>query len=144
MRQSGGVIATNMGPLPAEDLEVVVGVLNAFPDAFKLCLDAHGEGDDDPAALQIDWLGARVADIAQDQHLNGVVWQPCIQALTCFWVLRNSRMHADATLVKPCGSSKALVALKMAGKEETSWAQSLGCLACGISGCISGNATLAH
>ena len=65
------------GGSPAEDLEVMVGVSNALPDALILCLHTHGEGDDDPSALQVDGRGAVVGDVAQDEDLDGVVWQPC-------------------------------------------------------------------
>lgn len=39
---------------PAVDLEVVVGVILALPDALKLGLNAHGEWNDHPAVLQVD------------------------------------------------------------------------------------------
>ena len=65
--------------VPAEDLEVVVGVSNALPDTLILSLHSHGEGNDDPAVLEVDGRGAIIGDVAQNQDLNRVVWQPCTQ-----------------------------------------------------------------
>lgn len=68
---------------PAEDLEVVVGVADALPDALVLGLHSHGEGDDDPGVLEVDGRGAVVGDVAQNEHLDGVVRQACRQQLSC-------------------------------------------------------------
>lgn len=49
----------------------------AFPNALELGLHAHGEGDDHPAILQVDWCGPVIGDVAQNQDFNGVVGQAC-------------------------------------------------------------------
>ena len=65
------------GCAPAEDLEVGVGVGDALPDTLKLGLHAHGEGHNDPAALQVDGRAAIVGDVAQHQDLDAVVRERC-------------------------------------------------------------------
>ena len=64
---------------PAVHGEILVGVLNALPHALILSLDAHAVGDDDPAVLQVDGGAAIVGQVAQDQQLDGVVWQVCMR-----------------------------------------------------------------
>lgn len=62
---------------PAVDLEVVCWVALALPDALKLSLHAHGEGDNHPAVLQVEWFCPVIGDIAQNQDFDGVVGQAC-------------------------------------------------------------------
>ena len=71
------MLAVEAWGAPAEDLEVAVGVGDALPDALVFGLHSHGEGDDDPATVQVDGRGAVVGDVAQDQNLDGVVRQTC-------------------------------------------------------------------
>lgn len=76
-------IYTKRGGSPAEDAEVVSWVGLTLPDTLKLGLDTHGEGDNDPASIEVDWLGAGIRDVTQHQDLNGVVRQTCVRYSQC-------------------------------------------------------------
>lgn len=62
---------------PAENFKVICWIGLALPDTLILGLHPHGEWDDHPAALEVDWLAASVGDVAQHQNLNGVVRETC-------------------------------------------------------------------
>ena len=62
---------------PTEDLEVLVGVGDTLPDTLVLSLHSHGKGDNDPSSIQVHRRGAIIGDVAQDEDLNGIVWQTC-------------------------------------------------------------------
>jgi hypothetical protein len=88
------------GSIPAEDLEVVVWVGDTLPDALKLGLHAHGEGYNDPAALHVDGPRTFVGNVAQNQHLNGVVGQGCIAKVKASVVSRSFCSFHD--VLHPC------------------------------------------
>lgn len=66
--------------IPAVDSEIGIGVFYALPHALVFCLNAHGVGDNDPGVFQVDRVTAIIGQVAQYEHLDGVVWQICMQA----------------------------------------------------------------